>query len=70
MTRLSTMPSDSLFKAVRSIAASPVHEHLIEYLERMHAAQTQRALSASDPVEIYRAQGQVTVLNRLITELS
>lgn len=70
MTRYANMPQDDLYKAVRSLRASPVHEHFIEYLERMRGAQTQRALSATDPVEIYRAQGQVTALNRILADLN
>lgn len=70
MTRFSNMAQDDLYKAVRSLRASPVHEHFIEYMERMQKAQTQRALSATDPVEIYRAQGHVAALTRLLADLS
>ncbi|WFZ78488.1 hypothetical protein MQM1_05 [Aeromonas phage vB_AsaP_MQM1] len=69
MTRFANMPMADLFKAVGSLRASPVHEHFIEYLERAKASQMQRAMSASDPVEIYRAQGQVTALSKLLSEL-
>ena len=70
MTRYGNMPQDDLYKAVRSLRASPVHEHFMEYLERSQKAQTQRALSATDPVEIYRAQGQVAALTRLLADLN
>lgn len=70
MTRFHNLPDDQLYNALVGLRASPCFEHLIEFLEREKANATTSALRSSEPVIIYRQQGKVEELGRLLELLT
>lgn len=61
------MTDEELLKAIKPLAVHANWDYLIEHLVRQQAHQTKRAMSLSEPVEIYRAQGRVHALDQLLT---
>ena len=70
MTRFHNMPEDELCKALVGLRASPVFEHLLEFLEREQANCASVALRSPEPMVIYRAQGKAEELGRLMQVLT
>lgn len=70
MTRFHNMKDDELCKALVGLHASPVFEHLLEFLEREQANAASVALRSPEPMIIYRAQGKAEEIGRLVQVLT
>lgn len=56
---LSNLSDEELMKAVVPLLVHPSFPHLQELMRRRQARQIKSVCSLSDPVDIYRSQGQV-----------
>lgn len=59
MDGLQNMKDEELMKACIPIMVHPSYQYFTELLRRRQAVQIKAICSLSDPIDIYRAQGQV-----------
>lgn len=63
---LTNLTDEELMKGVVPLLVHPSFPHLQELMRRRQARQIRSICSLSDPVDIYRAQGQVKAYDALL----